>query len=462
VNRQRACLGWSEGKLPTRALPVALILAALTDPAPAAERELEDAPAPTSAREIESPLERAFLRPARKEPLLPWVEEQLEELPPFFADTEIDARFRTYYLRKDRTIDRLSEAWAMGGSISYRSGWLADFLSVEAEFFTSHPIVAPGARDGTQLLAPGQESYSVVAVANAKLRYQGVVLTGYRQTLGLPYLNRSDSRMTPYTFEGLTLAKDEGTIQFSTGYLWKIKLRNSDEFISMARKANPLLSKDRGLAYAGVLFRPNDDFHVGASAGVVPDLFAGIYSETSYARDLSAAVEMRFDAQVSYQQSVGSELLLVLPSFKTWNLGLRVSTSAAGAMFRLGFSITGDERAILSPYGSNPSYVDLMQRTFTGADEKALLLSFSYDFSQLGVSGLSVIVNFVEAWGGDVPGIRGDARELDATIDYRLPKELGIFEGLWLRMRGSWLDDETSDKNGSDFRVILRYDFPVV
>ncbi|MFB3076526.1 MAG: hypothetical protein ACE1Y4_00840, partial [Lysobacterales bacterium] len=53
----------------------------------------------------------------------------------------------------------LSEAWAMGGSISYRSGWLADLLSVEAEFFTSQPIVAPEDHGGTLLLAPGQESY---------------------------------------------------------------------------------------------------------------------------------------------------------------------------------------------------------------------------------------------------------------------------------------------------------------
>ena len=77
-------------------------------------------------------------------------------------------------------------------------------------------------------------------------------------------------------------------------------------------------------------------------------------------------------------------------------------------------------------------------------------------------SGLSAIVNFVEAWDGRIPGVRGDARELDATIDYRLPKQLGVFEGLWLRVRGSWLDDEKLGKNGTDFRVILRYDFPVV
>jgi hypothetical protein len=44
----------------------------------------------------------------RKEPLFPRIREQLEKLPPFFADTQLEARFRTYYMRKDRTSDVLS------------------------------------------------------------------------------------------------------------------------------------------------------------------------------------------------------------------------------------------------------------------------------------------------------------------------------------------------------------------
>ena len=170
---------------------------------------------------------------ACKEPLFPWLRQQLQKLPPFFADTQLEARFRTYYLRKDRTIDLLSEAWAIGGSIYYRSGWLKDAFAVEAEGFTSQPLVAPDSRAGTGLLAPGQEGYGVLGMANAKLRYKGIVLTGYRQYLDLPFVNRNDSRMTPQTFEALTLAKDEGRLRFSTGYIWRIKLRDADEFVDM-------------------------------------------------------------------------------------------------------------------------------------------------------------------------------------------------------------------------------------
>ncbi len=76
-----------------------------------------------------------------------------------------------------------------------------------------------------------------------------------------------------------------------------------------------------------------------------------------------------------------------------------------------------------------------MQRTFNQVGEKAVLLSLSYDFSHLGISGLSTILNYVEGWDGRVLGIRQDARELDLTIDYKIPKEFGLYENLWLRLR---------------------------
>ena len=45
------------------------------------------------------------------------------------------------------------------------------------------------------------------------------------------------------------------------------------------------------------------------------------------------------------------------------------------------------------------------------------------------------------------------------TIDYRVKKE-GWMKSLWLRVRGSWLNDESADRDGTDVRVILRYDLP--
>lgn len=424
-----------------------------------AERELDEDTAPSSATEIETPIQRVFPEARERPPLIPWIGQQLQELPPFFADTQLEARFRTYYRRLDRTIpvlgdEGLSEAWAMGGSISYRSGWLADLFQVELEGFTSQPIVAPKSRDNTGLLAPGREGYGVLGIFNGKLRYKGIVLTGFRQYLDLPYVNRNDSRMTPNTFEAITLAKPKGAFRFSTGYAWNFKPRTSDEFSSFTGALG--LPEDRGFAHAGAVWDPHEALHLGAIGGVVPDLFAGIYAELGVGREIADGVQLRFDGQFTHQWDVGQDLLGIGLD-DTWSLGLRGSTSYAGAVFRLGFSITGPDAPIVTLYGTNPSYVDLMQRSFTGADDKALLASVSYDFSGVGAPGLSLIVNFVAGFGGS---LRGEGQEVDVTLDFKAKQ--GWLESFWLRVRGSWLSEEIGERDGTDVRVILRYDFPVI
>jgi hypothetical protein len=397
-----------------------------------------------------------------RSPLFPWVRDRLQKLPAFFADTVFEARFRTYYLRKDRTTsllgdEGLSEAWAMGGSIYYRSGWLEDLFQVEVEGFTSQPIVAPDDRGDTLLLAPDQEGYSVLGIANGKLRYKGLVLTGYRQYLDLPYVNRRDNRMTPNTYEAISLAKPEGDFRFFTGYSWKIKRRGSDKFQSFTEAFGVM--KDRGFAYLGAIWDPNDRFHLGIYAGAVPDVQSKFYADLGVGRDLIDSVEVRFDGQFTYQWQLGDDLLEALLN-DTWNVGLRLSGSWAGAVFRMGMSITGPDAPVISVYGTDPSYVTLMQRTFNRADEKALLASLSYDFASLGAEGLSCIVNFAAGFDGEVLGIVGNRQEVDVTFDYRVKS--GWLKHFWLRVRGSWLSEELADRDGTDVRVILNYDFPVI
>ncbi len=426
-------------------------------PALGAERELDQDPPPGSAREIETPIQRIFPFALDRPSIFPEFRQWLQELPPFFADTQFEARFRTAYIRKDHTIDVISEAWAAGGSLYYRSGWLGDLFAVEAEGFTSQPVYAPDDRGGTGLLAPVQEGLSTLGIANAKLRYGGIVLTAGRQYLDLPYVNRADSRMAPNTFESVTLGITEGQLRFTTGYTWNIKRRTSEDFVSMTKAVG--LDTDRGLAHLGVIWDPNEDFHIGVTGGVIPDLFAGIFGELGIGRELASGWEARVDGQFSHQWENGEDLSGALVD-DAWHLGIRASASRNGVVFRLGMTVTSPNAAVASLYGTRPSYVDLMQRSFNLADEMAFLTSATYDFSVHGLEGLSMIMNFVAGFDGELGGVRGDGKELDLTIDYRVKE--GLLKNFWLRLRGSWLDDEFGNSDGSDYRVILRYDIPVI
>ena len=69
----------------------------------AGERELEDAPPPTSIEEIEGSLEQAYPEPEVRPSLFPWVRRQVQRLPRFLEDSQLQLRYRTYYLRQDFT-----------------------------------------------------------------------------------------------------------------------------------------------------------------------------------------------------------------------------------------------------------------------------------------------------------------------------------------------------------------------
>ena len=124
-----------------------------------------------------------------------------------------------------------------------------------------------------------------------------------------------------------------------------------------------------------------------------------------------------------------------------------------------GLNITKSD-AIRSLYGTNPSYLDLMQSTFTRAKETALLASLSYDFAELDLESVKLIVNFAAGFDGEIRGERRDAQELDVTLDYRVGA--GLLRNLWIRARASWLHEEGARQDGSDLRLILRYDVPLI
>ena len=182
-----------------RALGLGLLVVSATWSGPASA---EDAPPPPPQP---TPLEALF-QPVR---------EMIKPLPPFLGDTDLKVHFRTYYFNRTKPDDTVNEAWAFGGWITYQSGWLLDTFSMGASLYGSAPLYAPDDRDGTLLLKPGQEGYYVPAEAWGALRYKEyALLKGYRQRVDQAYINPQDNRMTPNTFEGVTLGGKVAWVEY--------------------------------------------------------------------------------------------------------------------------------------------------------------------------------------------------------------------------------------------------------
>jgi hypothetical protein len=409
----------------------------------------EDDPPPPPA----PPIERLFA------PL----KEAMKDLPPFLRDTDIKVLFRTYYFNRENPNGSENEALAFGGWVGYRSGWLFDTFGVGATFYGSAPLYAPDDRDGTTLLKPGQEGYYVLGEAYAALRYKDYALAkGYRQEVTQGYINREDNRMTPNTFEGLTLGGKLGPVEYLGGYLWKMKARNSDDFRYMSEEAGAA-GTDDGVAMFGVRYRPSKGLLLELNEQYGFNTFNTVWALAEYTHPLADDLKLIFGSQFTDQRAVGDELLTnaSVQDWDTQNVSVKAAVAYRELTLTVGGQVTGSGNTVQAPWGSYPGYLSLIQEDFQRANEKAVLVGAAYDFSKLLTSGLSAFANIAWGWDAIDPKTRAsapDKTEYDLTVDYRPPwKSPAFLQGMWLRVRGAIVDEESASL-GYQVRIILNWE----
>ncbi len=446
---------------------VMLVLVGAASRSWAQEEVAEQGPPPASVAENVSPIDYLAERPFRLLPerasLFPWFKEQLKDAPPFFRDMKLSLNLRTFYLNASNFNDTRNEAWAVGGALSYQSGWLLDRLSVGSVLYTSQPVYAPADRDGTLLLEPGQNGYTVLGELYARVKVlDDLVLTLYRYTYNTPYISEHDNRMTPNTFQGYTFkgtvgGQDDGpSLKFGGGYIQRMKGRNDDDFVWMSRVAGA--SVDRGVGVLGALFSYRG-FSVGGFDYYSSDIINIAYGEMTYVATLTGGLGVLVSAQFTEQRSVGDNLLMGFP-FSTNQLGLKAGASYKGAFLTLAYTRNAQGAALQTPWSGHPNYTSALVENFDGAGEHAFLAKGSYDFSSLGLAGFTAYAMYVHGWGqvnastkAPVPNLN----EIDLDIQWR-PK-MGAVKGLWLRFRYGHVEQYQGTKSGTNqFQLILNYD----
>jgi len=473
---------------PVRALGRLLALLALSPCAWAGQEQINDAPPPETAQAASTPLQRAFQKaPVEVNAISDWMRKQLQDSPAFIRDTQLIVKPRTYFLDQVTTPATQTggegsstggadnpgvspktkeEAWTIGGSVEYISGWLDDHFRVGAEYFGSWPLYEGPNADRTGLLTSSGSSYTVLGQAYGQVKYFDQTLTAGDSEYRTPYVNRQFNRMTPNTFEGVTLQgtlpallREDKSFDYLVGYLSKIKERNSDEFIPMSQALRPAANY-YGTYLAQLLFSA-----WGASIGLAEYYTENnlniLYGEASWTPKVEGNYGLKTSVQYTDETSVGGGFPQNTPLAQ--NVGLRGTFSFERSVATLAYSITGSEGGIVSPWGSNPSYTDGSLRNGNRANEQAALLSYSYNFKSLDLSGLSTAALFSYGWNAKDPKTSQalpNEYELDLVVDYKLPT--GKFKGLWFRLERDALHDVGDPGATTQWRAIIYWLVPLI
>ncbi len=444
------------------------------EPVLAQEYIRDQEPVPESVDQVTSPMELSFQEKPKIPRFFPWLKEQLKDTPPFFRDTKLNLNFRTYYFYRDKYDDTVSEAWALGGALSYQSGWFLDHFGVGSVLYTSQKLYGPDDRDGTLLLKPGQEGYTVVGQLYGRVKLiEDNFINIYRYEYNTPYINKNDNRMTPNTFEGYTFngayGGKDGALGFNYGggYITKIKERNSDRFKWMSQDAGAEVKR-------GVFVGGGKVSYKGLSFGAIDyyseDIINIFYTEGSYKLPKlpwTDRLGFLFSAQFTDQRSTGDDLLKGF-SFQNNQVGVKSDVSYGGAVLTLGYTHTQKGADMQSPWSGYPGYTSVQVQDFNRSGENAFMVKGSYDFTRLGLEGVTAYVLFVHGWGRVDPSTKDrvpNENELDADVQWR--PQWKFLKGLWFRVRYAMVHQyegpQTTISNTiNDFRVIVNYDLPLL
>jgi outer membrane porin, OprD family len=388
------------------------------------------------------------------------------DTPAFFRDSLLQFVARTYYLTRDNFDGSRSQAWAGGGWIAFRSGLIGDLFGVHAAYYTSQKLLGPLDEDGTKLLAPGQNSLGMLGQIYGRLQIADQEIRGGRQLVDTPLINPQDNRMVPNTFEGATLVSlpdKDRNYDYALGYLWTVKQRDSNDFITMSNALASADVENRGAPFFMVKYRPMPGLSTAFMDYYVQDFVNTGFAQAEYDfRQPKTVPNWIIGANVIDQRSVGSDLLTG-NSFQTYQASAKVQMTYVGWTLFAAGSVTGDGSKIFSPYGTKPNYTDMQQASFDNAGEKAfggsVAYDFGYAFSKAGLSGVSVGAWYTHGWDAINPSTNlgiPNRDELDLWIQYR-PTQ-GPLKGLRIKTQYSnvWQQDNVRDTQ-PEFRFIVDY-----
>ena len=392
----------------------------------------------------------------------PAVQEGMSKLPPFFRDTDLNVRFRSFYFNRQNDNNTASETWAMGGWIQYASGWLLDTFAMGTTYYLSAPLYAPDNSPGSLIVAPGQGTISVVGEAWGAFRYKEyALLRGGRVKIDDGYVNPQDNRMIPNTFEGVTLSGKFEWVRYDVGYLGTIKPRDSNDFISMSRQAGAS-GNGQGLVLGSVALTPSKDLLVYLGDYYGLDVFNTFFLKNEYTHPFSQDLKVQAGLQFTDQRSVGDDRL---GKFSTWNVGAGARLLWRGLRLGTAAHFTGADANISSPWGTWPGYLSLAVTDFDRANEKAFGVGLTYDFGgtllPFQLPGLSVQLIYAGGFDRENPASGGklpNTHEGDLDIIYNVP----AVKGLSLRFRNAYVGRGNPGNPLMDFRIIVNYDLDLL
>ncbi|WP_458371885.1 OprD family porin [Pseudomonas lactis] len=384
----------------------------------------------------------------------------------FITDSKASMELRNFYFDRDfrngsPTAQRDAAAeWAQGAILRVESGYTSGMIGLGVDAIGMSGIKLDGGNGsgGTGLLPAdlssknsrgSQNEYSKLGLT-AKAKVSATELKIGSLALRLPVVLSNDTRLLPSTFEGaLVSSKDIDKLALQGGKLQKIKLNSSSNYEDFTGNRIGGVSDD--FRFAGGTYTLNKTLSTSLFYGNLKNIYRQYFGGVVYEVPLTEKHSLRFDLRYSKSTDDGNFRPLDNQATNgqiTYTLGSNVFTAAYQRMI-------GDDPF---PYiaNSDPYLVNFVQiNDFANIQERSWQLRYDYNFTTLGIPGLTFMTRYVN---GDNVRVAGShsGKEWERNTDISYVVQSTPLKNLGIKVRNATVRSNFGN-DLNETRLILSY-----
>lgn len=388
----------------------------------------------------------------------------------FIDDSKASLELRNFYLNRDFRDgpgQNKREEWAQGFIFNMESGYTTGTVGfgIDALAMLGVKLDSSPDRSGTALLPRDskqrpEDDYSKLGLT-AKVRVADSVLKAGTLLPKMPTLQFSNSRLLPQTFEGWQVqSKDIERLTASFGQISRVVQRDvsgsSDLTLNNKNGRFGASPSSDHLRFGSLDYTltPNTQlsYHHGQLSDIYRQHFLGLQHTLALGTGKLKSDLRYFNNSESGQARAGDIDNQVYNAMFTYSL--------AGHALGVGYQQMRGNEGFTYVNGATPYLTNFLQlNDFAGPDERSWQARYDYDFSKVGIPGLTFMTRYVRGSGIDLAnGTTGNEWERNTDLAY------AFSEGPLKNLKVTWRNAvyRANFTRGMDEnRLILSYALPI-
>lgn len=388
----------------------------------------------------------------------------------FAEDSTARLDLRNIYFNRDfreGAAQSRREEWAQGFLLNIASGYTpgAVGFGLDAQALLGVKLDSSPDRTGTGLLPIGSDGsapdeYSKLGLT-AKLRASKSDLRLGTLFPRLPTLQPNDSRILPQTFEGgMATIGEIDNLAISLGRLVNVKDRASSGSDDIAlnnknRRFGGAFSADH-FEWVGLDYKFTPGLAGSLHLAQLDDIYRQHVLGLVWQQALGAG-QLRSELRSAFSEEEGAALAGDIDN-QAWQ-GL-VSYAQDGHKLTATLQKMRGDDAFPYVNGTNPNLVNFVQiNDFAEAGQRSAQLRYDYDFSEVGVPGLTFMSRYIKGdKGRTVAGLEADEWERNTELMYVV--QSGALKNLGVRWRNASYRSSYA-RDADENRLIVSYSLPL-